>query len=939
MKYLLNRIGDIFDIREGEAARSILMFFLIFFNVAALLIIKPVRNSLFLTQIGASNLPIAFLLVAIFSAGVVAIYSKYSVNVHIGRLTKSVLNLSILSLFLFWIVLHFELETKWIVYVFYVWVSIFGVVTTTQFWILSNYVFTSRQAKRLFGFVGAGGISGGIFGGYLTKFVADTIGTVNLLLISILFLLIALNLGKFAWVNFARKNYSERMLKMRSHRIAEVKKVPLFSVMKSKYLKYLAGLVGVSVLVAKIADYQFNLIVSDTIKNEDELTAFFGFWLSNLSIISLFIQLAITGRMLKTFGVGTSLLLLPFAIFGGAIALLINPGIMSALTIKVGDGAFKQSINKAAKELLSIPIAAEIKNKIKVFIDVFVNNLATGISGILLLVLSMGYGLSVAEISWVTIPLILVWLFIIFKIKKEYVNTFRIAIMNRSINLEDQQLNLNDASILENILPLLGGNNERQILYLLDLLEGVEEENMLPYLTKLLSHNSVEIRLKVLKMLQNFPSSGIDDMVLPLVEDNDLNIKINALTYLCNQSEDPKSFMREYVHSDNLEVKIAAMMCSASEYRNNPEFREKINIDDLFNLVFSKEAIEKSDPESIERMTVHAANFIGESLHEDLFPLLNEYIKNDSVKVKGMVIKNMGKTSSPQFVETLISYIDHRNLKSYARDALIGFGEDVLEVLVEKLTDENEEQSIRMAIPGILGTIYSDSYTHVLSKYLLTENRALRFEMIKSLNKLKVNFPDMKISSTNIQRAIMEELEYQYSLTAILELELALDKKDTSDSGSVTVRDARKLLIKSLSEKIKHSLEALFRLLGLKDASTDMYNAYLGIVGNNKNLKEDAIEFLDNFLSHKMKSYIVPLIEGKDRSSLARIAKQQFNIEIGTEENSIKLLISGSDNWLRVCAIFFASILDKEKYSTDIKRFRNDPDSVVRETVRLALAN
>jgi len=52
------------------------MFFLIFFNVAALLFIKPVRNSLFLTQIGASQLPIAFLLVAIFSAGVVAIYSK-----------------------------------------------------------------------------------------------------------------------------------------------------------------------------------------------------------------------------------------------------------------------------------------------------------------------------------------------------------------------------------------------------------------------------------------------------------------------------------------------------------------------------------------------------------------------------------------------------------------------------------------------------------------------------------------------------------------------------------------------------------------------------------------------------------------------------------------------------------------------------------------------
>ena len=184
----------------------------------------------------------------------------------------------------------------------------------------------------------------------------------------------------------------------------------------------------------------------------------------------------------------------------------------------------------------------------------------------------------------------------------------------------------------------------------------------------------------------------------------------------------------------------------------------------------------------------------------------------------------------------------------------------------------------------------------------------------------------------------MEELEYQYGLSAILELEMALYKKDASGSDTL-ILNARRLLIKSLSEKIKHSLEGLFRLLGLKDASSDIYNAYLSIVGENKNLKEDAIEFLDNYLSHKMKSYIIPLIEGKDRSSLATIAKQHFNIEIGTEENSIKLLISGSDSWLRACAIYFASILDNEKYSADIKRFRNDRDPVVRETVELALAN
>ena len=280
MTKIKKQIRLFFDIREGESKKVAFMFFLIFFLIASLLIIKPVRNSLFLSEIGISKLPYAFILVALFSAVIIALFSKYSKKFHIGRLTRSVLNISILSLIGLWILLHFGIETKIFIYVFYVWVAIFGVITSMQFWLLSNYVFTIREAKRLFGLIGAGGISGGIFGGYLTNFLAPIIGTENLVLVSASFLFICIYLGKYVWVHYGRKNYSERISKTIQIESSEQKGSSFNIIRKSKYLTLFAGIVGISVLVSNLVDYQFNMIVSQNIKNEDELTAFFGFWLS-----------------------------------------------------------------------------------------------------------------------------------------------------------------------------------------------------------------------------------------------------------------------------------------------------------------------------------------------------------------------------------------------------------------------------------------------------------------------------------------------------------------------------------------------------------------------------------------------------------------------------------------------------------------------------------
>lgn len=939
MTKIKKQIRLFFDIREGESKKVAFMFFLIFFLIASLLIIKPVRNSLFLSEIGISKLPYAFILVALFSAVIIALFSKYSKKFHIGRLTRSVLNISILSLIGLWILLHFGIETKIFIYVFYVWVAIFGVITSMQFWLLSNYVFTIREAKRLFGLIGAGGISGGIFGGYLTNFLAPIIGTENLVLVSASFLFICIYLGKYVWVHYGRKNYSERISKTIQIESSEQKGSSFNIIRKSKYLTLFAGIVGISVLVSNLVDYQFNMIVSQNIKNEDELTAFFGFWLSNLSIFSLLFQLFFSGKIIKLFGLRTSLLFLPFSMLLGSIAVFIIPVLSSALLLKVSSGAFKQSINKSGRELLSMPIAADIKNRVKAFIDVFIANIATGLSGIILLIITIGFDFSIQQISLISIFLVSVWTVLIYKIKAEYIGSFRTAIERRSIDLDEEQLNLTDADITGSLINVLKSDNKNQVLYVLNLLENFKSEKLIPHLKRLLNHRSADVKTAILNMLDGFSKDEFYAQVLESVNDKDLNVKINAISYLYNNSDNPEKLIDKYIHTADPQIKIAVMMSIANSYREGADLWEKADLERMFNSVFSEESIKHLSPDEADTMRIYASNFIGISSYPGLFPYLYNAMESDSAEVKKSAIKNMGKTCSTEFLSTIIETLNDRKLQKYSREVLAGYCDGAIPLLVERLQDKDEDQSIKNAIPSILGRIYSDETTHALSDNLLTGDRSLRFELIKSLNKLKTRFPEIDTNTANVNIAILEEIEYYYNLSAILGVEKRQKIESEKMEASNKQSEARQLFVSSLEDKIENTLERIFRLLGLKYSSSAMYDTYLGIVSNNPKLSEDAIEFLDNILSHKLKLYVIPIVDMRDFEQLLRNAKLFFGIEFKDEEECISEMLNGDDDWLKTCAIYLASTLDISKYEEKVKEYLNDSDAVLKETANLALNN
>ncbi len=170
-----------FNIRKGEILISLFMFSYIYLILVTYYFLKPARDGLFLAKIPWTQLPIVFILIAIVAIPVNQMHAAASRKLRLNNLINVTLVFLIVSLLGMRTIV--ATGSTWAMYSFYIWVSIYGVLATSQFWLFANAIYSPTQAKRLFVFLNLGGIIGAFTGGEVTSFAIKTFGvqTENLL--------------------------------------------------------------------------------------------------------------------------------------------------------------------------------------------------------------------------------------------------------------------------------------------------------------------------------------------------------------------------------------------------------------------------------------------------------------------------------------------------------------------------------------------------------------------------------------------------------------------------------------------------------------------------------------------------------------------------------------------------------------------------------------
>lgn len=386
-------------------------FFLI---VTAYYLIKPVRSSFVISQLGAAQLPFLYILTALVLGGLVAGYTRLARRVLPQRLMQAILVGLIVQLVIFrWVL---PLPQRWISGLFYLWVSMFSVVAVTQFWTIADDLFSPSEAKRLFGFIGTGGIAGGIAGGVLASVFARWVQSEDLLLMSAALLSVCAVLLHRVW----------GLPHVQSPRVVEIADpqqhsnccASLLCYFKQfPYLRDLLVLVVVAKGVSTIIDYQFNGLVELSVSGREARTALFGMFYTGLNVASLAAQLILTNRLFKRLGVHRTLAVLPVGLAVGVVGLLIIPGLALAGLVALYDRSLNYSLGQTGKEVLYVPVPSEVRYQVKPLIDAAAFRLAQGATGAGLLLAQQVGHLPPNVFGLLALPLIGVWLLAIHRLK------------------------------------------------------------------------------------------------------------------------------------------------------------------------------------------------------------------------------------------------------------------------------------------------------------------------------------------------------------------------------------------------------------------------------------------------------------------------------------------------------------------------------------------
>ncbi len=925
--------GKLFDIREGEGKRATLMLCYIFLVISSLMIVKPVCNSLFLSEFGAEQLPIVFILVAVFAALGSTVYSRLLRLYPLDRLITRTLFGVIAAFAVFWALLSYDYMKGWALYAFYVLVAMFAVLATAQFWILANMTFNSREAKRLFSYIGAGAIAGGITGGYVTNLLAPVIGSANLIFLCIAALSICIVLVRKIWTENERHRI--HIGTRQQEQVKRVSNNPLRLIANSRHLTFLASIIGIGVLVAKLVEFQFGAIASEKILEEDQLTAFFGFWLSTLNIISLGIQLLLTRRVVGVFGVGVSLFFLPAGILLGAAAILINPVLWSAIFIKIADGSLKNSVNKAGIELLSLPIPAESKNQTKTFIDVFVDSFATGIGGLLLVLLTYVLGFNVRGVAAVSILLIFLWMYLAFRIRQEYIQSFRLKIESAG-SKNNHVPDLGNTSVFGGIIEILQGDNERQILEVLKMIGTVRNPRLLPPMHSLIEHTNPAIRLEVLKWICHQKTEEFIDAAERLVRDEDIDIKAEAFQYLlhCYYYRRPE-WIDDYLrHADNL-IRLSALLCLSRESRNNQAIKKQFALRDLVETEL-KNIRNISDEEDQYSSKILCARIIGAGDLRALWPYLHILLNDPNPEIKKEAVMAAGYTRDQEFIPVLMRYLKDPGMMSAAQSAFKNYGPGILDTLTEVMHIHKEGPQVLKQIPRIIAGIGTQRAVDILFSELHQTDHALRYEIIKALNRMRLAFPHLRFDERSVADSILVEARIYTDLLIFYYAQRR--KTDSEDIAGEEIHQARKQFIEALEVRLDYALERIFRLLGLKYPPDDIYNAYLGIKSNEPDLRINAVEFLDNVMEPGLKRTLIPLIESSTMGGIADEALEQLGADRGTKElPHLASILAGSDRELKIRVLYLIAQLRDDVYVPLIGELIDSPDSGLRKMAEFAL--
>lgn len=751
--------------------------------------------------------------------------------------------------------------------VFYGWYDLFAAALVTQFFMTVQVFFNMRDAKAAIPLVIAAGSLGATLGNLTTGIFAEALGTPNLLLLAALFI------GAFAVVIpllWTRDRAPERPGRRVGSEVGATASTlsEITRVFGNRHLRLIATLVLLTVVVKTVVDYEFNEAVRAYAGDLDAISSFQGYVFGAINWLPIVVLLPL-GPLLKRFGVGLAVLLLPTVMLGATAALAVAFSVWTATVAKALDATFRYSAERTGREVLYVPVPTELKLKAKTYVDIALEKgIGKALSGVLILVL-----VSFMDYRSVTLAAVLlagIWVLLAWRAKREYVATLESSIRGRFASFEDGFARLTERSTLALVENALRGDPV-DVAFGLDLVEqagAVDARPLADELDLLLDHPSPEIRARVLRLLTHFAGLVETDRLRERLGDPSETVREEAVAALvAAHAPDPLFMLRDLLASEDREVRRATlswlvrgelpapMLHGLGRTFLEARFPAEDGAGALARagIAAPLEANGVRDPPDREELALTLGLLNGDPrAPERLEPLAGD----SDLRVARAALRSAQLLRSQELNASVLAALAKPALREAARGALVARGAAAVDFLEDRMLDSGTPIAVRRQIPSALAHIPEQGSVRALLGFLSDgdSGRELRYRALKALNKLR--------------NRMEEELEFPpEAVLSIARREVDAARQLARIHGALARIGASgpgiELLKRAVEESWEDRREACFRLLGLVYPPDAIYRTYVAVTRGDERSRTNALEWLEDAVGRGVFARIGPILDGR----------------------------------------------------------------------------
>ncbi|KIX13400.1 Npt1/Npt2 family nucleotide transporter [Dethiosulfatarculus sandiegensis] len=776
------------------------------------------------------------------------------------------------------------------------------------FWSLANDLFNTRQSKRLFPLITAGGVLGGIIGSFGTPALADLINLNNLM---VAYLVSTCMAATIVWrmntvfPTLALPERTARKAKKKTSFKQEIKKI-LPMAKKSTLLKILILLTLLPNIMIPILNYQFNYAVNEAFTTEGGMLNFFGYFRGVLNIISLVILLFV-GKIYSRWGLPVALMFHPANYVLAFLSFLLNFGVGSAIYARISTQVLKVTINNPARAILLGLFPSELQPLVRPFLrgTVVRVGILTG-SGIILLaegILHPKY-LSIAGIicgaGWVMTS---IWL------KKVYSNVLLGLVSDKVVDLKSLEADdvgqlFKDKGAQVSLASACRRATGKTCVWYARMMkeQGVEDLNQT--LLEIIPQKNGTTQIGLLELL----TREADDQAISVFDrlyDPDkptLNAALARTASRMPLSVSGDFLKKLYSESDDVWVKAQAMH---GLYANDPDsYRPMIN-----KWLASEECMEKCA----------GALAAGESGDKSYLYKLGEMLKQEKdQEVTSYIFMALNRLEAPNLQELIRTGLETepQTVPLEVLDDYTLSDDQSVRTMVNLLGGESEE------LRSLAQRKLKDAPTQhvgILIESLTLPNRGIRSALFSLLENMQVSDLDiMAYARENLNRAYFN-LVYAQALAKIAKNPMI------------------SLLQDHLLAKKTARVENILRVLATQEEdSSQMRIIMRGLSSANAKLRSNAVEALESMVGSYLSTAMLPLLEDHNVNECIEVAKRQFKIAMPrTGDGQVFNKLLEQNDWLIQYLILCVIAQDREisafGFQDKIKELADSDNPRVRE--------